>query len=462
MKSDILKRSKLSWKLAIIYAAIFSIILILLNAAVLYGVRLFLVSQVTQNIENVGNTIATKIIGSPSERTPLDDPELVYEAGMDPAISVRIASPEGKEINKSSNFVADGLSLKDNIGLARQLTNNNERVMVKNSKIIENGKTVAYLQIVITMGREYSFIRILLFLMLAANIIGIALSLLAGFLTSKRLLSPIDRITNTVQAIDIDDLNMHVEEGRADDELSRLAKTFNKMIDRLRQSFDKQNRFVSDASHELRTPIAVIRGYTDLISKWGREDNAIFQESVHAIINETSEMTELIEKLLLIAKSDNNGLMLSPTTFCLSDLLDEVVNESRVISQNHAISCACSEQFTINADRLMIKQALRALIENSIKFTPIHGSIDVGSVIMGGSVTITVKDTGIGIPADEVNNIFERFYRVDKSRSKETGGSGLGLSIVQLIVKAHNGTVSVSSKPGEGTIISITLPTKQT
>jgi two-component system, OmpR family, sensor histidine kinase ArlS len=458
MKSNVMQRSKLSWKMAIIYATIFSLILLLLNFAVLYGVRLFLVSQATQKIDNLSNTIASNIIGSPSEKTSLDDPELVSDAVSDSTIGIRIASPEGKDINKSNNFPDNGLSITEYIGIDTQLTLGNERFMVKNSKIMNSGNIIAYLQIVINMRREYDFIRVLMFLMIAANIIGIALSFFAGYLTSKRLLSPIDRITNAVQAIDINDLNTHVDEGKADDELSRLTKTFNKMIDRLRQSFEKQNRFVSDASHELRTPIAIIRGYAGLINKWGRENNDIFEESVHAIIIETSEMTELIEKLLLIAKSDNNGLKVNPTAFCLSRMLEEVVNESKVISLNHAISCAFGEPITISADRLMIKQALRAVIENSIKFTPLQGSIAVGYVIMEESVAITVKDTGIGIPVDEVDNIFERFYRVDKSRSKETGGSGLGLSIVQLIVKAHNGTVFASSKPGEGTTISITLP----
>lgn len=458
MISDVLKRSRLSWKLAIIYASIFSLILIILNIAVLNGVWLFLDSQAKQAINDVGKTIANGIIGLPTEKLPLDDPELVNEAGVNAAISVRIASPDGKEVNKSSNSVQNGLSIADNIGLFRRLKIENHNMLVKNSEISDNGKIIAYLQISLNMDRDYGFIRILMLLMLAANILGIALSLIAGFLTSKKLLSPIDRITNAVQEIDIGDLNMHVEEGQANDELSRLANTFNKMIDRLRLSFEKQNRFVSDASHELRTPIAVIRGYADLISKWGRENSAIFAESILAITRETAEMTELIEKLLFIAKSDNNDLILNRSKFYLSDLLEEVARESRIISPDHVILCVYSKTVTIQADRLMIKQALRALIENSIKFTPIPGNIELKYIMTNGQVEITVKDTGIGIPANEINNIFERFYRVDKSRSKESGGSGLGLSIVYLIVKAHNGTVTASGKPGEGTTISLMIP----
>lgn len=460
MKAGILKRSKLSWKLALIYASIFTLILVLLNFAVLYGVRFFLISQATNSLNNISNKIGAMIIGSPSEKTPLNDPELIDEATIDPEISVRIATPAGGIVNKSSNFgdAAIDIGITDEIDHIRQLTINNTSFLIKNNRITDQGETVAYLQVAFSMDRENGFIRVLFFLMLAATILGIALSFFTGYWMSKRMLSPIDRMTSTVQGIDIGDLNTHVEEGIADDELSRLAKTFNKMIDRLRLSFEKQNRFVSDASHELKTPIAVIRGYTDVINKWGRGNDSIFKESIQAIQSETSEMTEMIGKLLMLAKSDSNTLTLNSTKFSISELLEEVTNESKVISQNHIFSFESNTPVMVMADRLMIKQALRAIMENSIKFTPPQGSIKLECTQTDNSVVITVTDNGPGIPGHELENIFERFYRVEKSRSKETGGSGLGLSIVQLIVMAHCGTVSAKSELGQGTSIIITLP----
>ena len=462
MRGMFLRHSKLSWKLAFIYASIFFIILFVLNAAVLYGVRAFLRSQVADGLNDISHNIANDIIGSPSERTPLNDPELVNVIGADEEVSVRIAGPDGIEINRSSNYHFTGApDMTENMGKIRQLKLGGSYIMLKNSKIESNGATVAYLQVLINMNREYEFTRVLLFLMLAANITGIGFALLAGFFTSRRMLSPIDRITTTVQQIDIRELGTHVEEGKTDDELSRLARTFNGMLDRLRLSFEKQNRFVSDASHELRTPVAVIRGYADLLNRWGREDPAIYEESVHAIIHETEDMTGLIERLLLLAKSDSKALALRKADFSLPDLLEEVAVESRMLSPHHTIRYSYGEPLMICADRLMIKQALRALMENSIKFTPEGGGIELAYSVKNDIVTIMVKDTGIGIPDEEVDNIFERFYRVERSRSKATGGSGLGLSVVRIIAQSHKGTVTASSKLGEGTTVLMMLPLRQ-
>lgn len=242
-----------------------------------------------------------------------------------------------------------------------------------------------------------------------------------------------------------------------DDELKRLANTFNKMIDGLQGAFNRQVQFVSDASHELRTPIAVIQGYANLLDRWGKDDRTALEKSIYGIKLEASNMANLIEKLLFLAKGDSGTQLVEKKEFWLNELIDEVVKESKLIEQDHKISSNKNDTVKILADYKMIKQMLRIFVDNSIKFTPNNGNIDVSSEAQGNVVRITVRDTGIGIPKEEIANVFDRFYIVDKSRSKEKGGTGLGLSIAKWIVNMHQGTIAVESEEGKWTEVTVTL-----
>ena len=458
MRMNFFKFTKISWKLTIFYASIFSLVLILLSASVLYGIKFFLVNQSMQKVRNISNTIAERITGPTEEEMSLDDPELIGEARTDATISVRIANSDGIVVNSENSFQWKKVPFSSSLDSVKKIELDEMHLVLASRKVLVDGTTKAYLQVAGNMENEYMFLKVLFVLMACADTVGIAISLLAGYLISRRMLLPIDRITKAAQSISINNLNRRIEVSQAEDELSRLAETFNEMIGRLKQSFDKQSQFVSDASHELRTPISVIQGYIGLIDRWGKDDRSVLQESIDAIKNETSGMTELIEKLLFLARGDSGGQKLQMNEFSLNELLEEVYKESRLISQIHDLHCDVAEEITLTADRKMIKQVLRALIDNSLKFTPPDGTITVRAGKRNDAVHIAVADTGIGIPEDEVNNIFNRFYRVDKARSKESGGSGLGLSIVKWIVDAHGGSIRAESTIGKGTAITIMLP----
>ena len=458
MRINFFKFTKISWKLTFLYASIFSLVLILLNASVLYGIKYFLVNQSMQKVSNISNTIAERIKGYPDGKMSLDDPELIEEARTESTISVRIANPDCIAVNSQDNFQWKSVPFNISLNSVKKMESDELHLVVENRQILSKGKTIAYLQVAGNMEKEYLFLKVLFVLIAVADVIGIAISLLAGYLISRKMLFPIDRITKAAQSISINHLERRIEVSQTDDELSRLARTFNEMIDRLRQSFEKQNQFVSDASHELRTPISVIQGYIGLIDRWGKEDKSVLQESIDAIKSETAAMTELIEKLLFLARGDSGDQKLQKTEFCLNELIDEVGKESQLISKQHNIKYDTVEEVSIYADRKMLKQMLRALIDNSIKFTPPEGTIFIQVLKNEESVNITVKDTGIGIPQEELSSIFNRFYRVDKARAKETGGSGLGLSIVKWIVDAHNGKITAESIIGGGTGITAQFP----
>lgn len=457
MKLNLWVFKKISWKLTIIYALIFSLVLILLNAGTLFGVRYFLIQQVRSQ---VGSTMSSTLddLSSPQKKANLSDPDILGEVQPVGEMNIKLTDARGKMIRSTNKFELNDINATSNLGTTTVVESANRHLIVRNEAINSNGTAIAYLQVVYDMEREYFFIKKLFMLMALADAAGMVISIFAGLLISKRILRPIDKITKTAKSISFSDLNSKIEVGDADDELARLAITFNEMISRLRGSFEKQIRFVSDASHELRTPITVIQGYVGLIDRWGKNDVGVLDESIDAIRNEAENMTSLIEKLLFLARGDSSQIRLQIEKFDVGKLVTEVVSESKLIAGDHRLEYSVKGSIELAADRKMIKQMLRALIDNGIKFTPPDGVIEVKAYRKPGQTVLEVKDNGIGIPADVIKNIFDRFYMADKSRSKDKGGSGLGLSIVKWIVESHGGTISAECPQEGGTVFRAIFP----
>ena len=275
------------------------------------------------------------------------------------------------------------------------------------------------------------------------------------------MLLPIKNMTKATRAISVNALEKRLNVSTSHDELKQLAETFNEMLNRIQNSYEMQNQFVSDASHELRTPIAVIQGYANMLYRWGKDDKAVLDESITAIKSESYNMQQLVEKLLFLARSDKKTQKVYKEDFCINELITEIIKETKLIDVSHEISSEINENLSVYADKNLLKQALRIFIDNSIKYTPIGGTIKLNSYIKRSNLTIEIIDTGIGIAKDDLPHIFTRFYRCDKSRAKESGGTGLGLSISKWIIGKHNGSILVESKLGMGTKITIGLPMKK-
>ncbi|GCD11457.1 sensor histidine kinase [Clostridium tagluense] len=455
MNFKIIKSAKVSVKLTIVYAVMFSLVLLILNASILYGTKYYLYSQANKQIDDVKIMVLNKAV-SKTKQVDLSDEKIISDVPSKENISIRIVKEDGKVLNISKEFNYS-IKTEEPLDKVKKFKENDKHLVFKNLRIetVKNGP--AYIQIVKDMENEYDFMKILFALMAIADFIGIIASIILGYSISKKMLEPIDYITKAADNISINNLRERIEVTGPDDELKRLGNTFNKMIDRLQGAFDRQIQFVSDASHELRTPIAVIQGYANLLDRWGKDDRQALEKSIHAIKLESSNMENLVEKLLFLAKGDSGNQIIEKSEFWLNELISEVVTESVLIDPSHIISSGKNDAAFIFADYKMIKQMLRIFIENSIKFTPEQGKIDISSEIQNKTVKITVSDSGVGIPKGEIQNIFERFYIVDKSRSKEKGGTGLGLSIAKWIVEVHKGTINVESKEGNGTKISIIL-----
>ena len=302
------------------------------------------------------------------------------------------------------------------------------------------------------------FLTNLLISLFLTNSLGLLIAILSGVFMSSRILNPIRKITQAAKEIEVKNLEKRLELTDSNDELHELGTTLNHMLNRIQTGFDKQRRFVSDASHELRTPITVISGYADMLDRWGKEDPAILQEGLDAIKSEAASMYSLIEKLLFLARTDQNRQLLKKERFDTADLLTEIAQETTIIAPNHKIELKKNDSVDLMADISSIKQMLRIFIENSIKYTPSQGSIFLSGEKTATDWVVTVQDTGIGIDEKEQSQIFQRFYRVDKSRAKATGGSGLGLSIAEWIAKQHDSEIELQSALGKGTRISCRIP----
>lgn len=237
-----------------------------------------------------------------------------------------------------------------------------------------------------------------------------------------------------------------------------LAAAINAMLDRIHAAYQSQMRFVSDASHELRTPIAVIEGYASLLNRWGKDDPATRQEAIDAIQAEAGSMKELIEQLLFLARGDNESMHIELEPFDLTEVAAEVLRETEMIDQTHTFSARWIDTVPVCADLGLIKQALRILVDNAIKYTPAGGQITVSISIQDGMARLTVQDEGQGISAQDLPHIFDRFYRTDTSRARQTGGTGLGLAIAKWIVDRHQGWFEVRSWEEVGTCMTIVLP----
>jgi signal transduction histidine kinase len=298
----------------------------------------------------------------------------------------------------------------------------------------------------------------IIFLVLISGVVGLLIIMPITSHTSYNLLGPIKNMTEITRTITVNNINKRLDITGTQDELKELSQTFNEMMDRIEEGYKSQQQFVSDASHELRTPIAVIKGYVNMLDRWGKNDKAVLDESISAIKNETESMQDLIEKLLFIARSDKQTLTFTKEDFRICEVLAEIEKESKMIDAKHTFEFKFYNDVNMYADKKRIKQAIRVFIENAIKFTPQGGKITIVSYTEEDYYIILVKDTGIGIEKKDLNKIFDRLYRAEQSRSKDIGGHGLGLSIAKIIILGHKGKIKVRSTVGKGSEFFIMLP----
>lgn len=307
--------------------------------------------------------------------------------------------------------------------------------------------------------RDDGYIGTLILTSAALILISVAVVSALGSLASKSMLSPIRRMIKRIDKISGDNLSTRLDDVDSQDELRELTERINKMLDNLEQSFDRQKKFVSDASHELKTPIAVIQGYSNLLLRWGKSDPAVLDESLESIAREADNMKRIVEQLLLLAKIGR--YMFTPENVELSAELSSAMDGYSLVCKTHKFEFVSNGEIFAKLDRNMFTECVRAVIDNAVKYSDENTAVTVTLKSEDGYAVIKIADCGQGISEADLPHIFDRFYRCDKSRNRDAHSSGLGLTIAKSIVEMMGGTIEAESELKKGSVFTLRFPEKE-
>ena len=287
--------------------------------------------------------------------------------------------------------------------------------------------------------------------------VGVAVA--GGFVLVRRALRPVAQIARKAQEISEHNLSERLPVVRSGDEIERLSVSLNHMIGRLERAVTGSQQFVADASHELRTPLTVMRGELEGLAQ-APGLGVYTREAVGSVLEEVGRLADIVEGLLALSRLDAGDAPSERTRFDLAQLAAETADQMSLMALDKALTLGANSpgSVPVEADRARLKQVIVNLLDNAIKYTPAQGRIELAVRAEGAQAVLEVKDTGIGIPAEALPHVFQRFYRVDSARSRDPGGAGLGLAIVHSICSAHDALVEVRSEPGAGTIFRVRLP----
>ena len=387
----------------------------------------------------------------------------VKEESTDPKlvdILVQVFDTDGNTIASSKNVaslvkIPSGKFLPVLQGKPRFDTMANFRIYT--TPVFEEDKVAYIVQVASpleSMRIALNNLRVALFLLFPITVLATGVM---GAFIAKMTLRPVDSMIETIHQIRAENMKIKLKIPNTKDEIQKLAETFNDMLGRLESDFNTQRRLFADLSHELKTPLTILKGEFEVILKKTRS-NEEYKETLKSALEETDRIIRLAENLLILAKLDSKEVVQKTERIDLSELLKGIMNNVKGLAELKEISLSFSGSAgaSILADRHQMKTLFLNIIDNAFKYTPPKGGIDISVFTNGAAACVSIKDTGVGIPAEEIGHIFDRFYRVDKSRS--SSGFGLGLSIAKSIVESHGGNISVLSPSGAGTTFTVSLP----
>ncbi|ADO77599.1 sensor histidine kinase [Halanaerobium praevalens] len=451
------KKSKISWKITILYAFMFMMLIFLVNLSIYFFLSNFIDDNIKRSINNTTELVLSQFSGVGDPANFFNKDILQQISRSEENIFFRVLNKDG-QLNAQSKYL-ENMDIPISAKI-EEFRSDNKILAVKTIPMNNFVFSRGYLQVVRDITFEKNFLDFLIIVLTIAAGIGALTSVFLGYFTTKKMLSPINKVTETAQEISSSDLGRRLEVRGTDDELKKLALTFNSMLNRLEKSFKRQKQFVSDASHELRTPISVIKGYVDLLDRWGKEKEDVRDEAIEAIKKETANMKHLMENLLLLARGDDSELKKDEELFKINDFVLEIVKEFELMKKNTNIEVKAQADIYFYGDQSLFKQLLRIFLDNAVKFSSQQGKIAIEiDKIDAHNFYFSVEDDGPGIAQTDLPNVFDRFYQADKSRTrKENKGSGLGLAIAKQIIDSYNGNIDVESIEGKGTKFIVVLP----
>ncbi|XJZ26863.1 ATP-binding protein [Bacillota bacterium Lsc_1132] len=375
---------------------------------------------------------------------------------------IRILNDRGQVIMSVSNDLPTKWIKPQPVSIEQvELTKHGEdRVLILRSPITD-GQFVGTIEIARSLSTFEGLVDQFFFVMVVTGIGAIILSFFGGLLISKQLLTPVKEMSTTVNRIKKHGLKERVQVKENHDEISELAIHFNELMDQIEKSFNQQRQFIEDASHELRTPLSIIKGHLSMVDRWGKDDPKVLEKSLKSSLREVDRLTVLVKELLELSRMDedhNNTDDIEKVN--VVPLIENVAKNFQMINEDYKIVFehelpACSE---ILLNKRQFEQLLVILLDNAVKYSKENKMVEIHCSKTQKNLRMEVKDYGIGIPHEELPFVFDRFYRVDKSRNRKQGGHGIGLSIAKQIVERFNGTIAIDSKRGEWTNVMVQIP----
>ncbi|MCG7339622.1 HAMP domain-containing histidine kinase [Staphylococcus sp. ACRSN] len=449
-----MKQRKLRTKWMIITTTItfltiffFSIIIIFFLSSSLRHNEL---DEAERSSEDIQKLFDTKRL---SEITPLD-----LNAALGNFQKVMLFNEDGKKIIETSNThsidVSPKLQKTDINHVVAKTEHNNEYLVI--TRHIDMPNFQGYSIIVHSLEDYNALVSSLYFIALIFGVIATFITAIISYFFSSQITKPLILMSNKMQQIRRDGFQEKVELTTNYEETDNLIVTFNAMMYQLEESFNQQRQFVEDASHELRTPLQIIQGHLNLIQRWGKKDAAILEESLDISLEEMERITKLVEELLLLTKDNTNTKFKELENV---EINHEIASRIKSLEQLHHDYTfefePYSKPLNIKIDRYQLEQVLIIFIDNAMKYDQINKYIHIQTNLKNKQISIEITDHGVGIPKEDIEFIFDRFYRVDKSRSRKLGGNGLGLSIAKKIIELNNGTIQVESDIGKYTTFRI-------
>jgi heavy metal sensor kinase len=477
----------LRFKLTLWYVLILGILLISFSSFLYLTLSKSLYRDVDNKLRSLAELIASESM-SPMSKFSFGNIDQTLESSMNLrpiGKFIQVLDESGRVGRKSDNLRNVQLPISLNAlknaskGIHTYETNRvfgDAPLRILTFPVMEHNQVTKIIQVASSLEEVEDALNTLFIILIVAVPLALMIASLGGQFLATKALKPVDRITQTAREITSQNLNKRIEPPKVKDEISRLIETFNEMISRLDQSFRQVKQFTADASHELKTPLTILKGEVEVALRKERSLKD-YEQVLKSNLEEINRMSQIVEDLLLLSKAEMGEIKLNHERINLREILNEVVSQMSLLAQSKNIKIGTSNHFEdiyMIGDGLRIRELFLNLIENGIKYTEEGGAIHITlskesiheqknvhlPAVKDGEAyaKIIFSDTGIGISKEDQAKIFNRFYRVDKARSREAGGSGLGLSICKWIVEAHQGEITVESELGKGSTFIVKLP----
>jgi len=462
----------LRWRIASFYALLLIVVIALAAFVLTFEVRRILLDGAQAKVDTIGVDIA-RVAKRDSALSVFGDSfsvlnELTTPGNLEhwasPSTYIEIDTPQGYPIGKSTNMGSATLGPSPTTrrsSVVYSVANTPLGEVFVRDELIRYPGVALIVKVGESLNLYYEILGRIRELLALVVFLSAVLVALGSYALSSSALEPIDRLIAAMGEIRADQLDRRIGWTERLDELGQLARTFDAMLDRLEEGFARERQFISDASHELKTPLTIINANAQMLERWADKDEHIRGDSLRAIREESAALSRMINGMLVLAKAESgDGIPRKPVA------LDAVVAEAVKLGKPRAdekgltldmASTSPPGEPIVFGDANLLRQLVSNLVDNAIKFTD-EGRVDVRLAVQKGHAIVEVADTGVGIESDALERVFDRFYRTDKSRNRAIPGTGLGLAIVRSIARVHDGVVEAAPNPDGGTVFRVTLP----